>query len=215
MTTVRLIAFDLDGTLLRSDGSLSARSRAALCTTREAGITNVLVTARPPRRLREIARVAGVTGLALCSNGAVPYDLDRDSIEHQATIDEALAHALVSPLRQALPDVAFAVEAGARYGCERHYTIQAEHCDDAVDDAMLRDDALALCALGATKLIVQHDPSKLSALARRAAVLGRAHGHAQRLEVRGGCSERRDQGRGARRPVRARGHRSPRGRRIR
>ncbi|MFK4034975.1 HAD family hydrolase [Nonomuraea wenchangensis] len=36
----------------------------------------VFVTARPPRGVREIAEQAGVTGTAICSNGAIVYDLD-------------------------------------------------------------------------------------------------------------------------------------------
>ena len=48
----RLAAIDLDGTLLRSDSTLSERSRAALADARAAGIDVVLVTARSPRSVR-------------------------------------------------------------------------------------------------------------------------------------------------------------------
>jgi Cof subfamily protein (haloacid dehalogenase superfamily) len=154
--TVRLVALDLDGTLLRSDGTVSQRTRDALSAARAAGITIVLATARPPRSLRAVAHDTGISGLALCSNGAVVYDLDHDCIVRQSTIAVGLAYQLITSLRSVLPGVAFAVEAGARYGCEPHYVIQAEHPHDAKDAAMLRDDAAALVSLGATKLIVQH-----------------------------------------------------------
>ena len=42
---------------------------------REAGIEVVLVTARNPRWIGEIAAHAGVEGRAVCCNGAVVYDL--------------------------------------------------------------------------------------------------------------------------------------------
>lgn len=45
---VLLIATDLDGTLLRRDGSLGDRTIAAIGTAVDAGVTVVLVTARPP-----------------------------------------------------------------------------------------------------------------------------------------------------------------------
>jgi HAD superfamily hydrolase (TIGR01484 family) len=51
----RLAAIDLDGTLLRSDGTISRRTRAALAAAVEAGIAVVLVTARSPRSVRVIA----------------------------------------------------------------------------------------------------------------------------------------------------------------
>ncbi|THF85275.1 HAD family phosphatase [Deinococcus sp. KSM4-11] len=66
----RLIATDLDGTLLRSDLSVSARTRAALDAARAAGIHVVPVTARQPRGVRFIAEQAGFTEWALCGNGA-------------------------------------------------------------------------------------------------------------------------------------------------
>ena len=45
---MRLAAIDLDGTLLRSDGTISQRSRAAIRAVRDAGIVVVIVTARGP-----------------------------------------------------------------------------------------------------------------------------------------------------------------------
>ena len=50
----RLVATDLDGTLLRSDGSVSERTRAVWAAADEAGIETVLVTARPPRWLHDL-----------------------------------------------------------------------------------------------------------------------------------------------------------------
>ncbi|MCP2244535.1 HAD family hydrolase [Lentzea aerocolonigenes] len=46
---MKLIATDLDGTLLRNDRTLSRRSLAALRTATESGAEVVFVTARPPR----------------------------------------------------------------------------------------------------------------------------------------------------------------------
>jgi Cof subfamily protein (haloacid dehalogenase superfamily) len=156
----------LDGTLLRSDGSVSERTLAALEAVRTEGIAVVVVTARPPRRVREIALRSAVQGLALCGNGSILYDLDRDCILEQTAVEIEHAHALVTSLRRVLPGVAFGIEAGARYGRESHYAIQAEHAHDALDEAMLTADALELCALGATKVIVQHAATRLPELLR-------------------------------------------------
>ena len=48
MARPRLIAIDLDGTLLHSDRTVSARTRAALEAARGAGMEVVLATARSP-----------------------------------------------------------------------------------------------------------------------------------------------------------------------
>jgi len=76
----RLAAIDLDGTLLRTDRTVSRRTRSALAAARDAGITIVVVTARSPRSARDIAADAGIGGIAICANGATVYDLDDDRI---------------------------------------------------------------------------------------------------------------------------------------
>lgn len=58
--TLRLVALDLDGTLLRSDGSISVRTRAALADAEAASLILMLVTARPPRRVVQIGESTGV-----------------------------------------------------------------------------------------------------------------------------------------------------------
>lgn len=57
---IRLIATDLDGTLLRTDGGISKRTRIVLASLRAHDIPLVMVSARPPRSLREIASRIGV-----------------------------------------------------------------------------------------------------------------------------------------------------------
>ena len=68
--TLRLIATDLDGTLLTSASEVSVRTRAVLDAARARGIHVVPVTARQPIGLRTLAGDAGFDGWALCSNGA-------------------------------------------------------------------------------------------------------------------------------------------------
>ena len=51
----RVVATDLDGTIVRSDGTISARTRAALGAAEAADALVVLVTGRPPRWLHGIS----------------------------------------------------------------------------------------------------------------------------------------------------------------
>jgi Cof subfamily protein (haloacid dehalogenase superfamily) len=160
----RLAALDLDGTLLRSDGTVSARTRAALQRAEQGGLTLLLVTARPPRRVSEIAEQLGVRGLALCSNGGVLFDIGSQRLLREQRLGADAISRLVVSLRAAAPAIAFAVEAGAHYGCEHGYVIQAEHPEDAQDPRMRRGDVLELGRDGATKLIVQHGGAPLNDL---------------------------------------------------
>jgi hypothetical protein len=56
---IRLIALDIDGTLLRSDKTLSPRTRGAIAAARERGVRLVLITGR---RYPSALRVAGELG---------------------------------------------------------------------------------------------------------------------------------------------------------
>lgn len=71
----RLLATDLDGTLLRPDGSLSERTAQALVRAADAGIEVVFVTARPPRWLRDLAVHVAGHGVAICANGAAVLEV--------------------------------------------------------------------------------------------------------------------------------------------
>jgi Cof subfamily protein (haloacid dehalogenase superfamily) len=119
VVAVRLIATDIDGTLLRADGSISPRSRSALHAAVAAGIDVVLVTGRPPRWMAPIADATGLAGTAVCANGAVAYDLGAEAILAEYPLTPAQAQLVVAALRTAEPDVVFAVEWAANAGFAR------------------------------------------------------------------------------------------------
>jgi len=163
MTDFRLVATDLDGTLLRDDKTISTRTIAALRRVREAGIALVLVTGRPPRRLKIVARELDVTGLAICCNGAIVYDLAADAIVEHNTLASAVARQLVVALREAAPGVCFAIERGLVFGHESAYVYSGQIAED---EPPLSADAHVLCAEAVTKLIVRHPELPLDDLLR-------------------------------------------------
>lgn len=69
----RLIALDLDGTLLGSRKEISPRTRAALAAARERSITVVIATGRTPHSARLFSRLVG-GGPVICCNGAAILD---------------------------------------------------------------------------------------------------------------------------------------------
>ena len=106
----RVVATDLDGTIVRSDGTISARTRTALAEAESAGALVVLVTGRPPRWLGGISDATGHHGIAVCANGALVYDLHLDEVvaAHPMSVD--IAREIVTALRHAIPGIGFAVE---------------------------------------------------------------------------------------------------------
>jgi Cof subfamily protein (haloacid dehalogenase superfamily) len=118
----RLVASDLDGTLLRSDQSISPRTRDALARVEKGGALFVMVTGRPPRWMASVAQDSGHRGLAVCANGALVYDLHTEQVVQDFRIDGETALQLVRSLREQVPGIAFAVEKGLDgFGRESSY----------------------------------------------------------------------------------------------
>jgi Cof subfamily protein (haloacid dehalogenase superfamily) len=108
--TPRLIATDLDGTLLRDDKTVSPRTIAALAAAEDAGIEVFFVTGRPARWMDVVAEHTARHGMAICANGAGVYDLHSKRLLTAYPLDPRDALAVVGALRAAVPDTAFAVE---------------------------------------------------------------------------------------------------------
>lgn len=115
------MATDLDGTLLRSDGSVDARTSLALRRVEECGALVVFVTGRPPRWMFPLAELVDHTTVAVCSNGALLYDMRADEVVGAYLLDVATLREIADRLRAALPTVTFALEYGFDFACEPGY----------------------------------------------------------------------------------------------
>jgi Cof subfamily protein (haloacid dehalogenase superfamily) len=71
LSSFRLLALDIDGTLLRSDKALSPRTRAAIADARAAGVRLVLVTGRRYPSARLVAEDLGGEPPLVLHNGAL------------------------------------------------------------------------------------------------------------------------------------------------
>jgi Cof subfamily protein (haloacid dehalogenase superfamily) len=151
---MRLFATDLDGTLLRSDLTVSDRSRAALAAVEEAGRTLVLVTGRPPRWMPPVVEQTGHTGLALCANGATVYDLATERVVQEHLIDPEVGAEVVAAIRDALPDVSFAVERGGAQGLGHEHAYGVPYA--ASGDVVVAE-VDELVAEPVAKLLARHD----------------------------------------------------------
>jgi Cof subfamily protein (haloacid dehalogenase superfamily) len=162
VTDIQLIASDLDGTLLRHDGTVSKRTEAAVRAAVAAGFKVVLSTGRPPRTVLPIAEQLGLTGLAVCSNGAILFDIDRrEVIEHQHVPQDALKN-IIARLREREPSVSFATEYGHRVGSEPHFP-RPETWVSGLNPTIADIDALTIDPL--IKLAIHHPDHAVEKLA--------------------------------------------------
>jgi Cof subfamily protein (haloacid dehalogenase superfamily) len=151
--TIRLVATDLDGTLLLPDGTVSSRTHEVLQRVQEAGMIVVLVSARPPRVLREIAQTLDITGLAICCNGGLVYDLDADNIVQHWPLSPVQARHLITILRSTFSNLMFACECGLEFACEPDFYRLSPIAEKK---AMYIDDVLSFCNQPLTKLLALH-----------------------------------------------------------
>jgi hydroxymethylpyrimidine pyrophosphatase-like HAD family hydrolase len=166
VTPYRLLALDIDGTLLRRDKTLSPRTRDALQAAREAGVHVVLVTGRRYPAARGVAeRLGGWTDLVL-HNGALIVEAgpqpeqagaapglgrtpDGAVILHRALLPRELARRAIRAGRAAGVDPV--VHAGACgegqllvEGVSPSNTLLAYYLDRSHRDVSVVDDLLAL-----------------------------------------------------------------------
>ena len=157
--SIRLIATDLDGTLLRSDRSVSERTRRALDAARAAGIHVVPVTARQPHGVRMIAEAAGFTDYALCGNGAHGVHLGSGETLFEAHVTQEAQRVLAQALSARVPGVLFvSVRNGGKAFVAQQGYADLAHFEDhkrwphEMDAATLQD----VLAAPSLKFIVRH-----------------------------------------------------------
>lgn len=161
---VRLIATDLDGTLLdrsAADGSgvVTPRTRRALDAARAAGIATIPVTARQPIGLRPIAEQAGFDDWALCGNGAYGVHLTTGERLFADELPAAVQQELAAALQAVLPDLVFASvqDAGERFVVQEGYADLAAFADHKRDPRLMGGVPLAeVVSAPSLKLVIRH-----------------------------------------------------------
>ncbi len=168
MPPYRLVASDIDGTLIHSDGTLSSRSIEILAAL---PVPAVLVTGRPIRWLRQLYDQMPEPLPAVCANGAAVYDPVADRILRTDPLSVDLLLEVTKRLREAVPDIAFAVEVedGRKFSYEDAWPRRWEATDEdlvrvlATPEELTSAPAVKLLARSATTA----DPDKFYQLISR------------------------------------------------
>ncbi|CAM3175304.1 HAD family hydrolase [Nocardioides dubius] len=110
MSAPKLVATDLDGTLLDADGTVSDGTRAVLRELDARGVPVVFVTGRPIRWMESLWGEVGGHGLAVCSNGGIVYDVEAHRVRSALTVERDVAMQVAQMLREEIPGTHFALE---------------------------------------------------------------------------------------------------------
>ncbi|MGZ3423834.1 MAG: HAD hydrolase family protein [Polyangiales bacterium] len=94
----RLLALDLDGTLLRRDGSVDPRDRAAIRRARAEGVTVVLATGRLVGGTLPTARHLELDGSMVCGDGATIASATTGEVLDARAVDRATTERIVGML---------------------------------------------------------------------------------------------------------------------
>jgi len=90
----RMLALDLDDTLLRSDLSISHRTRNVIKRTEPGGVTVVLASSRIPSTVEQYSKLLSLhkrKGFLICNNGALIQESNTGNIVHEVRIEKKIA----------------------------------------------------------------------------------------------------------------------------
>ena len=127
----KLIATDLDGTIVAHYGFISDRTKIAFAAANAAGIHIYFITGRPIRWMKEIKDNFNF-GLGVCGNGALLYDFINEKVLEEWSFSVEAQLETVKRLRQVIPPVSFATEIGEDFLREKKYVPRWDIGEDNV-----------------------------------------------------------------------------------
>ncbi|PVE09074.1 hydrolase [Streptomyces scopuliridis RB72] len=162
----RLVATDLDGTLLREDGTVSGRTREALAAVSAAGAAHIIVTGRAVPWTRHILDDLGYEGLAVCGQGAQVYHAGEHRLLTSLTLDRQLAGLALAKIEGEVGPLALAV---SRDGLDGDVLVGPGYrLQEGPLPTVLVDDPAELWSAPLNKVYIQHPELDDDALAQAA-----------------------------------------------
>lgn len=91
----RLVALDLDNTLIGPDLTLSARVKAAIAAAQARGVRVTIATGRGPAPTEQFAQALNLETPLICFQGGIVYDHRTRQILHETRLDPAMIPVIV------------------------------------------------------------------------------------------------------------------------
>ncbi|CAO3666571.1 unnamed protein product [Umbelopsis ramanniana] len=122
-----LFVTDLDGTLLHTDHTISARTVKALTRAQEVGVEVMIASGRSPRSVHKVIDNLGgfVPDLTICCNGAIVYDAQQRRVLQKDEISADVARTFIKDMLKVLPNAGIAceitTETGTEFRCNQEF----------------------------------------------------------------------------------------------
>ena len=160
---IKLLAIDLDGTLLNDSKQVSEQTARALRCLPDRGVKVVIASARPPRSVRHIYQLLQLDTLQINYNGALIWnELEKKAMLHLPLPGQIVAE-MVEVARDWFDDVIVSCEV-----MDRWFTDRADDAHTTETGRMFKPDVIAPLETfvndQVTKLMFLGDPKSMSQL---------------------------------------------------
>lgn len=160
---IKLVAIDLDGTLLDRSKKVSDRAAAALKSLPAAGVKVVIASARPPRSVRQIYQELGLDTWQINYNGALIWDEPNQQPVFHRPMHPRLVRMMIERCRDMFEEVLVSCEV-----LDKWFTDRDEHTYTTETGKLFKPDVICpvaeICAQPITKLMLLGDPRIISRL---------------------------------------------------
>lgn len=160
---IKLVAIDLDGTLLTSAKQVSEKTVRALRCLPSSGVRVVIASARPPRSVRTIYRALGLDTLQINYNGALIWDEPRRRAIFHRPMSGHLVREIIDTARGMSNDVLVSCEI-----LDRWFTDRDDHTHTTETGKLFKPDVICplddFCDRPITKLMLLGNPAMLTKL---------------------------------------------------
>ncbi len=161
--SIRLIAIDLDGTLLDRSKKVSDRAAAALKCLPAMGVKVIIASARPPRSVRAIYQELGLDTWQINYNGALIWDEPTLQPVFHRPMHPRLVYAMIERSRDMFEEVLVSCEI-----LDKWYTDKDEHTYTTETGRLFKPDFICdipqICSQPITKLMLLGAPPIISRL---------------------------------------------------
>jgi Cof subfamily protein (haloacid dehalogenase superfamily) len=169
----RLLALDVDGTLLDSRHQLQPRVARAVVATREAGLTVALATGKLFRSIRPQLAALGLSGPQICLNGAAIMEDEDGTPLYCAPLPDADRCAVIETVRQLAPETLISQFALDNIFVDREHPSLPVFEEYGEQRPTITHDLLPVDTPAAAKILVVGSPARMTALhAQVAPILG-------------------------------------------
>ena len=182
----RLLALDVDGTLLDPDGELRDAVRQAVIAARQAGLRVVLCTGRRFRSTRPVAQDLQLDGPVVVHNGALVKDVASAETLHCHPLPEPLCRRGLDVLRRLAPPLIYLDTFHEEVDIlteplETLHPFQQEYLQDNIPYCRFVDDLAATRLRGVVMLSVMAEAERLQALRPAVEDALAGHGHTKMI----------------------------------